>query len=439
MKKGIKNAKLNGSEAVPRRITSPTSPPKTPTRVIPVSQRMFNAANAFPNPDSNRSMNQETSQENENMPNEYKEGPMMRGDVFEDDEEQEEESYPKLNNTTILDDLGDFPEFSSLITHTYWGPMTQNSTTLDIIAVYLRGQKTLYIDSKNHCEQKLNYLMMPTIFITAVCSIISMVLKDYDFGAILVSSLSGVSSFILAIINYLGLDAKAQAHKTTAYQFDKLQTMCEFFSGKVLLIKDKDVDKKVQDFVTHIEKKVEEIKDVNQFIIPEIIRHRYPKIYSINVFSEIKRYKNREKILRSELHNLCKKIDDMRLEGRDIPEEIIYEKEMKLKQVLEHQNEYFKVDDQFEEEVNAYVEQSKNKVGCCRKQKVIMPRHDSHSHSQANSHSSTPHIDIPIPNAPFKSITPSNIIPTVSTTEKIKNIPASLKIAEFSAATKTPK
>jgi hypothetical protein len=437
MKKGIKNAKLNGSEAVPRRITSPISPPKTPTRVIPVSQRMFNAANAFPNPDSTRSMNQETSQENENIPNEYSDKPMMRGDVFEDDEEQEEESYPKLNNTTILDDLGDFPEFSSLITHTYWGPMTQNSTTLDIIAVYLRGQKTLYIDSKNHCEQKLNYLMMPTIFITAVCSIISMVLKDYDFGAILVSSLSGVSSFILAIINYLGLDAKAQAHKTTAYQFDKLQTMCEFFSGKVLLIKDKDVNKKVQDFVEHIEKKVEEIKDVNQYIIPEIIRHRYPKIYSINVFSEIKRYKNREKILRSELHNLCKKIDDMKSAGRDIPEELVYTKEMKLKQVLEHQNEYFKVDDQFEEEVTAYVEKTKNKAGCCGKRKRI-------TSSRSEAHSETPKsissgIEIRIPETPFKSTAPSKIIPTVSTTETMKSIPASAKLAEISSASRVPK
>ena len=239
------------------------------------------------------------------------------------------------------------------------------------------------------------------------------------------------------------MDAKAQAHKTTAYQFDKLQTMCEFFSGKVLLIKDKDVDKKVQDFVTHIEKKVEEIKDVNQFIIPEIIRHRYPKIYSINVFSEIKRYKNREKVLRSEFHNICKKIDDMRLEGKDIPEELIHMKEMKLTQVLEHQNEYFKVDDQFEEEVTEYVEKTKNKGRCCRKkintQTIHHSRHDSHSHSHSGTPKMNPHIDIPIPDAPFKTTTPSNAIPTVSTIEKMKNIPASLKIAEISSASKTPK
>ena len=51
MKKGIKNAKLNGSEAVSR--YAPTSPvsqnstTKTPPRMNN-AQRMFNAANAFP-------------------------------------------------------------------------------------------------------------------------------------------------------------------------------------------------------------------------------------------------------------------------------------------------------------------------------------------------------------------------------------------------------
>lgn len=288
---------------------------------------------------------------------------MAEDDVINEQHENRDDS--NTQNKTIIEDLGSFPEFSSLITHTYWGPMTQNSTTLDIIAVYLKGQKILYIDSKNHCEEKYNYLMMPTILITAVCSIISMVLKDYDFGAILVSALAGVSTLLISLISFLKLDAKSESHKTSAYQFDKLQTMCEFFSGKVLLIKDDNVDKKVQDFVTQIEKKVEEIKDTNQFIIPAVVRYRYPKIYSINVFSEIKRYKNREKILRNELHVICQKIDKLRELEKTIPEELIAIKELKLQQVLEHQNEYFKVDDQFDEEVHEYVESQRNKKGCC--------------------------------------------------------------------------
>jgi hypothetical protein len=340
------------------------------------------------------------------------------------DETDNSSIISEIKNKTIVEDIGTFPEFSHLITHTYWGPMTQNSTTLDIIAVYLKGQKILYIDSKNYCEQKLNYLMMPTIFITAVCSIISMVLKDYDYGATLVSSLSGLSTFILSVISYLGLDAKAQAHKTSAYQFDKAQTMCEFFSGKVLLIKDSDVDKKVQDFVTQIEKKVAEIKDVNQFIIPEVIRYRYPKIYSVNVFSEIKRYKNKEKILRNELHYIFQKIDNLINANEPIPEDLITIKEHKLKEILEYQDEYFKLDDEFEEEVNNYINLQRSKKGCCgRNNKVV----SSHSHSH------TPRSRTPVPATPvIIPIAPISTVPAVPTK-------ASEKLASISAASKVPK
>jgi hypothetical protein len=343
------------------------------------------------------------------------------------DETDNSSIISEVKNKTIVEDIGTFPEFSHLITHTYWGPMTQNSTTLDIIAVYLKGQKILYIDSKNYCEQKLNYLMMPTIFITAVCSIISMVLKDYDYGAIIVSCLSGVSSCILAIINYLGLDSKAQAHKTSAYQFDKAQAMCEFFSGKVLLIKDSDVDKKVQDFVTQIEKKVSEIKDVNQFIIPEVIRYRYPKIYSVNVFSEIKRYKNKEKILRNELHHIFQKIDNLINANEHIPQDLITIKEHKLKEILEYQDEYFKLDDEFEEEVNNYINLQRSKKGCCGRHNKVVSIHN-HSHS--------PKSRTPVPATPVVvPIAPISAVPTVPTVP----VKASEKLASISAASKVPK
>jgi hypothetical protein len=38
------------------------------------------------------------------------------------------------------------------------------------------------------------------------------------------------------------LDAKAEAHKTSSYKYDKLQSECEFFSGKLLFFASKDDD-----------------------------------------------------------------------------------------------------------------------------------------------------------------------------------------------------
>jgi hypothetical protein len=362
----------------------------------------FKHSEAVPKPVSKRNVLEAYASEDQKstvseIPEENRFSPKGRF-MAEDDviNEQQQTDDPNLHNKTIIEDLGSFPEFSSLITHTYWGPMTQNSTTLDIIAVYLKGQKILYIDSKNYCEQRYNYLMMPTIFITAVCSIISMVLQDYSFGPIIVSCLSGVSTLLISIISFLKMDAKSEAHKTSAYQFDKLQTMCEFYSGKVLLIKDDNIDKKVQDFVTQIEKKVEEIKDTNQFIIPAVVRYRYPKIYSVNVFSEIKRYKNMEKILRNELHVICQKIDKLKELEQPIPEELTVTKEMKLQQVLEHQNEYFKVDDQFDQEVHEYVESQRNKKGCCScNRKKDIPHTISKTHVTSPKIPTVPVVVIP--------------------------------------------
>lgn len=189
--------------------------------------------------------------------------------------------------------LTHFSTFSEIINETYIGLKANNSLTLDLIALYLKGQKILYVESKTYCELCLYCIMLPAIFISTACTVLSISLTKYQYGPLIVSSLTAFNSFLLALITYLKLDAKAEAHKTSAYQFDKMQTTCEFLSGKVLLINDNEMVQKVNKFVEEIEKKVEEIKDTNQFIIPEIIRIRYMNIYSINVFSVMKAFRTR--------------------------------------------------------------------------------------------------------------------------------------------------
>ena len=56
--------------------------------------------------------------------------------------------------------------------------------------------------------------------------------------AIFLASINAGISFLLAVVNYLKLDAQSEAHKISAHQYDKLQSICEFSSGSLLLFTD---------------------------------------------------------------------------------------------------------------------------------------------------------------------------------------------------------
>jgi hypothetical protein len=193
------------------------------------------------------------------------------------------------------------------------------SSSLDILAIYLKGQKILYTEAKVYCETQLNSLMLPAIAISAFCTVISLALKGYDFNSILVSSLAAFNSFVLSLISYLKLDAKAEAHKTSAYQYDKLQESTEFMSGRVMFFDknrkkvksdENNMEDDVYNLVKDIEKKVAEIKEMNKFILPEYIRHNYHKLYSQNIFSVIKTIQTEEVTLKANLQRLLNKMVD---------------------------------------------------------------------------------------------------------------------------------
>jgi hypothetical protein len=126
-----------------------------------------------------------------------------------------------------------FKDVDTMMSEGYSYPESNNSTICDIVAMYLKGQKILYTEAKTVCEVRLHYLMLPAIAITSTAAILSMIFKEEAYGATVVSVLNCVNTFLLTLINYLKLDARAEAHRTAAYKFDKLQSYMEFNSGRI--------------------------------------------------------------------------------------------------------------------------------------------------------------------------------------------------------------
>ena len=210
------------------------------------------------------------------------------------------ESYKKLSYKDVEKSIDKYYNID---------PDSKYSSEVDILTTYIIGQKNLYIQSKYITQYKLNLLTFPSIFITAATAILAPFIDYQWWNGIIISTLNATILFLITLAKYLNYESEIEIYLQYVKQYDKLQISLEMANNKLLFIeKNKDKSLLVLSKIREIEKRINEIKESNNTIIPEEIKKLFPVICNINIFSFIKKIELNKKKLINNLRDVKNEI-----------------------------------------------------------------------------------------------------------------------------------
>jgi len=229
---------------------------------------------------------------------------MSNNNSDDENDEEKEEKEPSSKYRKIT-----YDEMEKIIIN-YYDNENKYSNELDILITYLKGQKVLYTYSNRITRWKLNMLTIPSLFFTATLAIFAPFMQNYEWSIGLICVLNGLITLFISLINYLKLESTAEIYLNFANQFDKLETSIEFASNTIAFIEnEKEKKELVLKKIKDIEKKITDMKESNNILIPGELKILFPVIFNINIFSFIKKIELSKKNLIMKLKNTKNEIN----------------------------------------------------------------------------------------------------------------------------------
>jgi hypothetical protein len=225
--------------------------------------------------------------------------PITMSNNNSDDENDYEDKEPSSSKYRQLT----YDEMEKIVMNRY-DDDTKYSNELDILITYLKGQKVLYTYSNTITCWKLNILRIPSLIFTASLTIFAPFMQNFEWSMGLICVLNGLITLFISLINYLKLESTAEIYLNFANQYDKLETSMEFASNSIAFIEnEKEKKELVLKKMKEIEKKITEMKETCNVLIPGELKILLPVIFNINIFSFIKKIELAKKNLIMKLKN----------------------------------------------------------------------------------------------------------------------------------------
>lgn len=202
-----------------------------------------------------------------------------------------------------------YEEVAKSLEH-YYDDYDKYSNEMDILVVYVRGQKNLFSHSSYVTYFKLYALLMLALTITAFVTVITPFIAEKSWNTILISSCNATATLIISLTRYFELEFTGNAYSFLANNYEKFERSLEIANNKLTLIKNEEEQNNlVMDKIKELEFKVGEIREIFQVVLPNEVKMLFPIISHINIFSLIKKTETQRALLTTKFKDIKNEIN----------------------------------------------------------------------------------------------------------------------------------